>query len=225
MTNEKRRALVYGPYVDLLQRAYRPQLAFASPAQTNEILEPTILIANHQCFADTPLILSSMQGSRIYTIAAEKLFKVPVLRKYLQALDTISVKQNSAQTAWFKAASQKIREGHSVLIFPEGRKNHDGEIGAFHSGFAMLAAATGAPVLPIYISEEYRAFHTPQRLIIGAPMRLSRPRLQRSYLKAETERAYQYMLELKAYAQETREEEPAWPLTLNPSCPQAIEEL
>lgn len=224
MTDKQRRALVYGPYVNLLKKAYAPRMVFTSPTQTNVLREPSIIIANHQCFADAPLILDSLQGGKVYTIAAEKLFKVPVLRKYLRALDIISVKQNSSQAAWFHAASEKIREGHSILIFPEGHKNYDGNMTPFQPGFVMLAAATGAPILPICISEAYSAFNTQQQLVFGAPIRLQNPEMNAGYLRAEAENAYMYMQQLQGYARDLETEEIPWPATLKQSCPQTIEE-
>lgn len=45
-----------------------------------------------------------------------------------------------------------LEEGHSVIIFPEGRRTKDGNIGPARGGLGYLAYATGVPVVPVAIS-------------------------------------------------------------------------
>jgi 1-acyl-sn-glycerol-3-phosphate acyltransferase len=42
--------------------------------------------------------------------------------------------------------------GHDVIVFPEGTRSRDGQIGDFRRGAARLAAAAGAPLVPAGIS-------------------------------------------------------------------------
>ena len=45
-----------------------------------------------------------------------------------------------------------------VLIFPEGTRSHDGEIGPFRPGFTALAARSGAAILPAAIEGAFDAW-------------------------------------------------------------------
>ena len=51
----------------------------------------------------------------------------------------------------FVAAEALLREGWSVLIFPEGTRSRTGQIGPFLPGAGLLAVRTGRPVLPVRI--------------------------------------------------------------------------
>lgn len=229
MTAEKKRELIYQTYGGMIQKLYLPQPVFTAPEQGAVIREPTIIIANHQKFADAPMIASSLQDTRIFFLIAEKLFKIPIFRTFLESMDSIRIRQNAPQTAWFKAASEKLREGNSVLIFPEGHVNADGVMTEFQPGFLMLAAATGAPILPVYIEARYIAFDEPTQLFFGAPIRLEKPAMNAQYIQEQTENVRQVMLALKAYAdsnktpkyyptfehETNREAEPECPITLN----------
>jgi 1-acyl-sn-glycerol-3-phosphate acyltransferase len=72
-----------------------------------------------------------------------------------------------------------IRRGVSVLFFPEGTRSPDGQLRAFKPGAFRVAAATGAPVLPVLISGSEACLpkndwrigrHGEVRLRIGEPI-------------------------------------------------------
>ena len=48
-------------------------------------------------------------------------------------------------------AKRSLEEGVSVMIFPEGTRSQDGQMGRFHSGAFRLAAETGADLLPVVL--------------------------------------------------------------------------
>jgi long-chain acyl-CoA synthetase len=42
-----------------------------------------------------------------------------------------------------------VGDGFSILIYPEGRRTEEGEIGPFQPGVGMIAARLGVPVVPV----------------------------------------------------------------------------
>ncbi len=50
------------------------------------------------------------------------------------------------------AAAGLLAAGHDVIVFPEGTRSRDGEIGEFHRGAARLAALAGVPLVPAGIT-------------------------------------------------------------------------
>ena len=52
---------------------------------------------------------------------------------------------------------QIIGEGWNMLMFPEGTRSRDGEVGKVHSGAAVIAAQHGIPIVPIYVSGTHEA--------------------------------------------------------------------
>ena len=50
-----------------------------------------------------------------------------------------------------------LREGHRIIIFPEGARTHDGETVPFKKTFAILAKELGVPIVPVCIKGAYEA--------------------------------------------------------------------
>ena len=50
-----------------------------------------------------------------------------------------------------KTVIRKLKEGWRVLVFPEGARTLDGEIGKAAPGVGMIAAKAGVPIQPVRI--------------------------------------------------------------------------
>lgn len=186
---------------------YRPQVIYTSKQQGQFLNEPTIIICNHQTFADSPLVLTALRGNPICYLVAEKMFYVPILGAFLESVDSIKIRQNAPQTEWFKEASERLRGGSSVLIYPEGHQNKNGVISQFQPGFLMLAAAAKAPILPVYLEARYRAFDKQTKIYIGQAVRPENPSMNVQYIQHETIKYRQAMLALQDFASNYRKEE------------------
>jgi long-chain acyl-CoA synthetase len=74
-----------------------------------------------------------------------------------------------------------LESGYSVLIFPEGRRTENGEIGHFQPGVGMIAARLEVPVVPVRLEGLDQILHHtwkfPRRgrgrVLFGAPMLLT----------------------------------------------------
>ncbi len=51
----------------------------------------------------------------------------------------------------FNKTVEKIKEGCSIIIFPEGTRSEDGEIGPFKKGSNLIASRSKSPMVPITI--------------------------------------------------------------------------
>jgi 1-acyl-sn-glycerol-3-phosphate acyltransferase len=75
-------------------------------------------------------------------------------------------------------AAQRIREGMSVVIFPEGSRSPDGSIQPFKKGGFTLAMKSKAPIIPISIAgsreimskDRLRASSGEIRIMVGDPI-------------------------------------------------------
>lgn len=70
-----------------------------------------------------------------------------------------------------------LRAGRAVVLFPEGTRGADGEVGAFHRGALVLAERAGVPVVPVAIvgtdrllPKHGRLRSSPVRVRIGEPL-------------------------------------------------------
>jgi len=110
-----------------------------------------VITANHQSLAD--IIVLYKTRMQFKWMAKESLFKVPFLGwsmslvKYMRLTrgDYSSIKKN------FKQSCEWLRNGMSLLFFPEGTRSKTGEIGEFKNGAFKLAIKEKKPILPITI--------------------------------------------------------------------------
>ncbi|MFF8271622.1 lysophospholipid acyltransferase family protein [Streptomyces sp. NPDC016562] len=117
----------------------------------------SILVANHTSLADPAVVVAALRryGIEPVILATGGLWRVPLLGAALRREGHIAVHRGTARAAdSLDAAAVALASGRSVLLYGEGRlpvRLDAGESapGPFRSGLARLAAATGAPVVPV----------------------------------------------------------------------------
>ena len=125
-----------------------------------------IIAANHPSTTD-PFFVAAMLRHQSFILINDILFQVPVLGEYLRRSGHISVKPGHGQEA-LDAALAYLREGKTVIIFPEGVISP--LTGGFHparSGVARLALASGAPVIPVGIHLLRERIHSIRSVVRG----------------------------------------------------------
>ena len=143
--------------------------------------QPVIVIGNHQSTFDI-FLLNGYLPLQFRWLAKAELFKIPGLGWVMRAAGYIPVVRQDHEKA-IKAideAAKQIRNGRSVVIFPEGTWGHpDGRMLPFKKGAFHLAKNTKAPILPITIVGSNRAwpnngkfniYITEIKLIISKPI-------------------------------------------------------
>ncbi len=117
----------------------------------NLITEGPVLIAsNHQSFLDPPLI-GSLYKTEMVFLARKTLFS-GYSRWLYPRLNAIPVDQDRPDMTSLKTIIRKLKEGHRVLVFPEGARTLDGEIGEAAPGIGLIAVKSGAVIQPVRIS-------------------------------------------------------------------------
>ena len=111
-----------------------------------------ILMANHQSNFDIPVLLGRLP-IQFRWLAKEELFRIPIFGRGMRGCGYISIDRTNRKLAFqsLKEAARKIREGVSVMIFPEGTRSRDGKIRPFKKGGFVLSVDAGVPILPIII--------------------------------------------------------------------------
>jgi len=124
-----------------------------------------IFMANHQGMFDI-LALYRAVPSQFRWIIKKELFSIPLFGKALENAGYLKIDRYNRENAIrdVEAASQKIRNGSSIMTFPEGTRSLNGEIGSFKKGMFHLALQTGSPIVPISI---VGAFQILNRLTTG----------------------------------------------------------
>lgn len=113
---------------------------------------PALLVSNHEGNFDIPLILSSIPKPFGF-ISKKEVQKFPIIPSYMEEMNCVFLDRTDRRSA-FKSISdttEKLKEGHSILIFPEGTRSKGGEFGEFKAGFMRIAKDAGVPIVPIAI--------------------------------------------------------------------------
>ncbi len=134
---------------------------------------PVILAANHLSWLDPPLV-GAYFPRRIAYMAKKELFEIRVLGPLIATMGAFPVDREGSARAAIKHAVEILKGGGCVGIFPEGGRNVEGDKQA-QIGVAMLAAMSGAPVVPAAIINSERAKERPRppvRVIYGTPLSL-----------------------------------------------------
>jgi 1-acyl-sn-glycerol-3-phosphate acyltransferase len=113
---------------------------------------PQIFMSNHQSDFDIFIVLAYLPV-QFRWLAKKELFRIPVFGKAMKNAGYIEIDRQNHERAMqnLAEASRKIREGKSVMSFPEGTRSVDGTIKAFKKGMFHLALEAGVPIVPITI--------------------------------------------------------------------------
>jgi 1-acyl-sn-glycerol-3-phosphate acyltransferase len=114
---------------------------------------PFIFMSNHQGSYDIFVLLGHLPFQFKWLVKKE-LFSIPFFGWAMGAAGYISIdRQGSRETVEaMNQAAQRIREGMSVVIFPEGSRSPDGSIQPFKKGGFTLAMKAKVPIIPISIA-------------------------------------------------------------------------
>ena len=114
---------------------------------------PVIYMGNHQSNFDI-LALTNAIPRRFSWLAKEELFRVPFFGGAMRRAGYIPLDRSDGRQALksIEEAARRIREGVSVVIFPEGTRTHDGSLLPFKKGGFILATRAAVPVVPFTIN-------------------------------------------------------------------------
>ncbi len=160
---------------------------------------PLLITCNHVTYIDLGFVLIAMPSRLRHRLAVgmlgERLWgmwrpaaSLNVFARWWQQagyylavalFDVFPLPQQSGVRESFAYAGESVDRGYSVLVFPEGRRTHDGEPSPFRSGVGMLAQKLDIPVVPLRIDGLFAmkssgrkvARRGELKVLIGKPLR------------------------------------------------------
>jgi 1-acyl-sn-glycerol-3-phosphate acyltransferase len=122
-------------------------LEHVNPRQT------TIFCVNHQSAMDIPILFVNLPVQFRF-VAKRSLFHMPFLGWHLRRSGHIPVDRDRPREALksMEKVAQKIREGKSVLLFPEGHRSRTGQMLPFKAGSFYIGILAGEPIVPITLN-------------------------------------------------------------------------
>ncbi|MDJ0819109.1 MAG: lysophospholipid acyltransferase family protein [Desulfobacterales bacterium] len=111
-----------------------------------------VYMSNHQSNFDIPVLLAHLPVQFRWLAKAE-LFKIPLFGRAMQGAGYVKIDRFNQESAFqsIKEAATKMKDGVSVMIFPEGTRSLDGRIRPFKKGGFIMAVDAGVPIVPIVL--------------------------------------------------------------------------
>jgi 1-acyl-sn-glycerol-3-phosphate acyltransferase len=111
---------------------------------------PALYAANHASALDIPILFGHLPVD-FRILHKRSLYLVPVIGLYLYVAGHIGIHRGNAFRArkGLELAAGRMRGGTSVVVFPEGTRSREGEVGPFKRGSFLLAVQAGVPVVPV----------------------------------------------------------------------------
>ncbi|MGQ9500230.1 MAG: lysophospholipid acyltransferase family protein [Dissulfurimicrobium sp.] len=114
---------------------------------------PVVFASNHASQFDIPILYLAL-GVQFRFLVKKELFHIPLLGTAMKRAGYIPIDRSGGRAAILslKKAAQRIKEGTSIVVFPEGTRSVDGRLQPFKSGGMQLAIHAGCPIVPVAIS-------------------------------------------------------------------------
>lgn len=112
--------------------------------------ETAVFLANHQSSWETILFYGLIFPNSF--ILKKELLRIPFWGWSMWLQDPIAIDRSKPREAVKSLLTQgvdRIKNGKSVIVFPEGSRSPAGLIKRFSRGGAKLAVAAGVPIIPI----------------------------------------------------------------------------
>lgn len=113
--------------------------------------QPYIIIPNHQSLLD--IVFFNMLRHRLRWVSKIEIFRVPLVGWEMKMVRYIGIERGNKHSVarMMEKCIASLREGISIVIFPEGTRSLTGKIGRFKTGAFQLAIRTDKPLLPVLI--------------------------------------------------------------------------
>jgi len=116
-----------------------------------------LFVSNHQSNFDIPLLLGFIDKPKAF-IAKVELAKIPILSQWMKAMGCIFIDRGNVRQS-LRAINEGVnllKAGHSLVIFPEGTRSKDGQLGEFKHGSFKLATKSDARIIPVTIKGAHK---------------------------------------------------------------------
>ena len=131
---------------------------------------PFILAPNHASQLDAPAVAAALDDVRL-----RQVYWLTEFGNFLSKLVTrlpgvMPVEPERAAISSLAAAAAVLKQGHGLVLFPEGARTRTGELQSFKTGVGLLLAHFRIPVVPVYIAGTYEALPAGKTLPSRCPI-------------------------------------------------------
>lgn len=138
------------------------------------ILEGAVLfVSNHEGDFDIPALLAYVNKPFGF-ISKVEVKKVPVLSSWMEVMNCVFLDRKDRRQAikTIRQATELLKKGHSMVLFPEGTRSKGGAVGEFKPGGFRMAIDANVPIVPIAIKGTSDVFEKNGNLVRPATIRI-----------------------------------------------------
>lgn len=142
---------------------------------------PFLLCSNHQSFFDPVILLAILPLRvllRLFAVGTSEIFGSGFMRHVARILRVVVVDPDAHLIPAMRAGAYGLRQGLSLILYPEGERSIDGTPRTFKKGAAILSIHLQVPIVPIAIEGFHDAWPrgksfqkvSPLKMKIGKPI-------------------------------------------------------
>jgi 1-acyl-sn-glycerol-3-phosphate acyltransferase len=110
-----------------------------------------VYVSNHQSIYDIPVVFATLP-TQLRILAKASLGRIPFLGWHLHRSGHVLVDRSNPGPSVMRKMEDLVREGASLIVFPEGTRSDDGTLGRFKAGAFIIAIDHHLPIVPMTLS-------------------------------------------------------------------------
>ena len=174
----------------------RPQLHGSKPA----LDAPAIFVCRHVGLMDPVILMVQYYHQMIHPLAARDYVEKNCFTKaFFAHAQCFPIDRVNYDDQWLRDSTRALAKGESIIIYPEGRRNKEGDgLLPFHTGAVRLAVESGAQLIPVFNGRW--SFPHRYHLAIGSPFHVDpipEGGVTRDWLHAQAAKMQQKVEELR----------------------------
>lgn len=130
---------------------------------------PALFVSNHQSHADSTIIHGFINCPKGF-IADKDAENIPILGVWMKHMKCIFIDRENVRMNIRSMADgiNILKDGYSIVIYPEGKINVEKQLIEFRKGCLKLAFKAGVPIVPVTLVDTFRIMNRQGRKIRSA---------------------------------------------------------
>lgn len=116
-----------------------------------------LFVCNHQGNFDIPILLGYINKPKAF-ISKIEVKRFPIIGQWMEVMKCVFMNRKNLKQSLraINQGTKYLKEGYSLVIFPEGTRSKSDKINEFKPGSLKLATKSGVPIVPVTIKGSYK---------------------------------------------------------------------